>query len=129
MNLIFFVSTPTPLYANKKSAIKFTKNLEFYKQRKHIAVESYDDEVITIPHISSQLQIVNQFSDAMSHDHHNFSVSKLMLLDNLHQFVGKYGKSIDFSMPMDRLFQDTLLYTSSLNSFERYYCNYILCEH
>lgn len=61
---------------------------------------------MVIPHISSVQQIADLFTKAMSRNRYDFLVSKLMLLDDLHQFKGECEESSDSSQP--RTLGDTM---------------------
>jgi len=57
-----------PIYANNTNAIQIATNLVFHELIKHIEVnchsvpKAYDNYAISLPHISSQLQLVYIFS-------------------------------------------------------------------
>ena len=74
------------------------ENLEFHKRMKHIAIyyhfihECYEDETITMPYVSFQLQVVNLFTKFISCDSHNFYVGKLMLLEDCIHLKGSVKK-------------------------------------
>ncbi|XP_058742208.1 uncharacterized mitochondrial protein AtMg00810-like [Vicia villosa] len=86
--------TPTPLYADNTSAIQLAANPVFHERSKHIEVdchsirEALDDHVISLPHVSSQLQLADIFTKAVPRPRHQFLLCKLMLLDQPHQFEG-----------------------------------------
>lgn len=79
---------PTPLHADNTSAIQIAANPIYHERTKHIEVdchfirEAYDHQVITLPHISTALQIADIFTKSMTCQRHNFLVSKLMLVDS-----------------------------------------------
>ncbi|CAL2255889.1 unnamed protein product [Prunus armeniaca] len=78
---------PTPLHADNTSAIQIVANLVYYERTKHIEVDchsirgAYDHQVITLPHVSTTLQIADIFTNSMSRQRHHFLVGKLMLVD------------------------------------------------
>jgi len=48
----------------------------------HSIQEAVDTHVISLPHISTDLQIVDVFTKLMTRQRHQFLVGKLMLLDH-----------------------------------------------
>ncbi|XP_059310087.1 uncharacterized mitochondrial protein AtMg00810-like [Lycium ferocissimum] len=80
-------SSPTPLHANNTSAIQIATNPVYHERTKHIEVdchfirEAVDRRVITLPHVSSDLQIADVFTKSMARQRHRFLGSKLMLAD------------------------------------------------
>ena len=80
---------PTPFYANNTSAIQIATNPVYHKRIKHIEVdchsiqEALDTYIISLPHVSTTLQIVDVFTKAMARQRHQLLVGKLMLLDRL----------------------------------------------
>ncbi|KAM0952651.1 putative RNA-directed DNA polymerase [Dioscorea sansibarensis] len=78
---------PTPLHADNTSAIQIAANPVYHECTKHIEVdchsirEAYDHQVLTLPHISTTLQIADIFTKSMTRQRHNFLVGKLMLVD------------------------------------------------
>ena len=87
IELGFSQDQPTPLHANNTSAIQIAANPVYHERTKHIEVdchsirEAYDRQAITLPHISTTLQIADIFTKSMTRQQHNFLVSKLMLVD------------------------------------------------
>lgn len=84
----FAPTSSTPLNADHTGAIRLIENPIFHERTKHIEVDShfnrdeYEQKVIDLPHLSTNLQIVDIFTKGLLHLHHQFLVSKLMLLDS-----------------------------------------------
>jgi hypothetical protein len=78
---------PTPLHIDNTNAIQINVNPVYHKCLKHIEVdchsiwEAFNWKIITLPHISTTLQIDGIFTKSITHQHHHFLVSKLMLYD------------------------------------------------
>jgi hypothetical protein len=77
----------TPLHADNTSAIQIAANPVYHERTKHIEVdchsirEAVDTCVISLPHVSTNLQIADVFTKALTRQCHQFLVGKLMLLD------------------------------------------------
>jgi hypothetical protein len=82
----FFQSDST-LHADNISAIQIATNPVYHERTKYIEVdchsiwEALDTRVISLPHVSIDLQIVDVFTKVMTRQRHQFLVGKLMLLD------------------------------------------------
>ena len=77
----------TPLHADNTSAIQIATNPIFHEHTKHIEVDCHsirdilESWVISLPHISSDLQVSNVFTKALTRQRHQFLVGKLLLVD------------------------------------------------
>jgi len=78
---------PTSLYVDNTSVIPIIASLVFHERTKHIKVdyhsicETYDDRVISLPHVTIQLQVVDIFMKDVPCLLHQFLVSKFLFLD------------------------------------------------
>ena len=83
----FSQAQPTPLHANNTSAILIAANPVYHERTKYIEVDchsirdAYDRRVISLPHISTSIQIADIFTKTLTRQRHNFLLSKLMLVD------------------------------------------------
>jgi len=77
----------TPLHGDNTNAIQIAVNLVYHECTKHIKVdchyirEAFTRGVITLPHLTTNLQIANVFTKALTRQRHKFLSSKLILLD------------------------------------------------
>ncbi|GAV77357.1 hypothetical protein CFOL_v3_20828 [Cephalotus follicularis] len=81
-------NTTTSLSADNMSAIKIATNPVFHERTKHIEVDSHAirnellQSTISLPHVSSTLQLADIFTKPLTAARHQFLVSKLMLFAN-----------------------------------------------
>ena len=84
----FLVAEATPLYADNTSVIRITENPIFHERTKHIEVDCHfiRDElkrhVISLPHVSTELQIADIITKGLPRPRHQFLVDKLVLVDS-----------------------------------------------
>lgn len=90
----FYQNQPTALHADNTSAIQIASNHVYHEHTKYIEVDchfirkAYDHQVITLPHISTSLQITDIFTKSMTRRRHDCLVSKLMLIDSTTSIEG-----------------------------------------
>lgn len=88
----------TPLHADNTSDIQIVANLVFHEHIRHIEVdfhftsEAFDQNIITLPHVSSNIQNVDIFTKVMTHTQYQFEVGyeRIVLLTTI-QIVDEYN--------------------------------------
>ena len=76
---------PTPLFADNTSAICIANNLVFHERTKQIEVDCHFirehvvSKDIALPYVSSNNQLADLLTKAMSKSQHDLLISKLML--------------------------------------------------
>lgn len=83
----FFFVQPTHQHINNTSSIRTIINHAYHERMKHIKVDchsiqkTFAHQVITLPHITTTLQISDIFTRFITCQRHYFLVRKLMLVD------------------------------------------------
>ena len=86
-NLGFLIQLLHLFNADNTSVIQIATNRIFHERTKHIEVDCHsirdtlESQVISLPHISFDLQVANIFTKALTRQRHQFLVGKLLLVD------------------------------------------------
>jgi len=81
-----FLSGPTCMYCDNKSVIQIAHNLVFHEHTKHIEIDYHltrhhlQHGTITLPFVSSAMQIVDLFTKSHSIKRFHFLTNKLSML-------------------------------------------------
>jgi hypothetical protein len=82
-----FVSMSTPLLSNSTGAISIARDPVKHELTKHIGVDAHFTRsqvqvgVVALQYVPSELQLVDFFTKAQTHAHHQFYLSKLSVVD------------------------------------------------
>jgi hypothetical protein len=83
------VSMSTTLLSDSTGAISIARDLVKHELTKHIGVDAHftrsrvQNGVVTLQYVPSELQLVDFFTKAQTHAHHQFYLSKLSVVDPL----------------------------------------------
>lgn len=81
-----------PLHVDSTSAIQIALNHVFhdesYRSRLSFILQKYQDGLISLPHVSSEDQLVDLLTKSLTVSRHSFLVCKLFLVDHLDQLEG-----------------------------------------
>jgi hypothetical protein len=81
------VSMPTPLLSNSTGAISIAHDLVKHELTKNVGVDAHftrsqlQNGVVALQYVSSELQLVDFFTKAQTHAHHQFYLFKLSVVD------------------------------------------------
>jgi hypothetical protein len=80
-------TAPTPLSTNSTGAISIAWDPVKHELTKHIGVDASHmrsqvrDQVVSLHHVPSEVQLVDFFTKAQTRSHHRFLLSKLSVVD------------------------------------------------
>jgi hypothetical protein len=82
-----YVFMSTPLLSDSTGTISITRGPVKHELTKHIGADAYfmrshvRDSVVALQYVPSKLQLVDFFTKARTHIHHQFYLSKLSVVD------------------------------------------------